>query len=1848
MHRNRAAAAGLLAFAMLCGIGRVAIGARPEFVNAKTIYRPGDKVELRFRYPGHHVYLKRAERFAPSDTPWHDLGMLPIKTRGPNKGVATVVLPPDVGTGYYKLCVAAPGAPYGRRPNLANFLYLAVERTSEKSGSVSFVLPSQRAVFLQKEPVELAVIVKAPGGAGARGSLGVVLEGAGGWKRRIYREKVTVAAGQKTTLRIELSGDLTMALRPGTYRLSAKLADCRTQPVEIEIVSCIDRTHAPIIRWTRHDSGYAGLFGTRANHQRVDVDWSYRAEVQRTLGQSTHGLGFNLFKVDMYLPPLPYSGDVGATKLKLPESVSLPAPDGVYRPWMWRWMMDELLRGRVRFVPETRWAFGGDQPYIECAIPELMAVQDRKMQLITQCLRGYPHFVGLSYSNWHHMSYTNALRGRIEREATEVGKRAPLAQLADGWVFRLDPDGVGRRQKWFAPGLEGTGWKPIRVNAPWEKQGYPDYDGAGWYRTTFEVPAQAKGQRLYLYFKGVDEDPTVWVNGTLVGRRVGMQYWNNPWLVEIGKAVRAGEDNTLAVRVYDRRYAGGIFRGVSLLGSADPLETPRGGVVHMKGTTRVPLAQLGLTRKLLLKRFAKRTRMAISSQDTGGWPGWGIPVPAQGPLNPKEHPEEWKAWVRFLKELPSEVHEGWRRATEEICPHLVHTDAYAHPHNRPVLWNPLYGSCSNGASPVFATRGLDVITSCAIGMDVGEEPMGPFLFVDLYATCRDDGKPIWKVSAGFDNDGGVTEKGNYLRTGLANLSRGAIPCVTDTLSWGRLGLQMNTVDEWTHSGWGRRERVRFLTTLCERYGDVFLRLKPERDVALLMSLTQGCLGKNPGLDAYGMALASLASGYPASMIFEEDILRGKLSPYKVLLVPRQTIELPADVKRKISAWVQQGGRVITDKHTKVKFPGMAQTSCDFGRWEEAVYPNPDSEAATSKKRAARYDYSFSLMHGQGRAIAASRGPILKGEIEKVLLGFARKEKANLDTVISTMRGGQGRYLFAINQKPMFGIYRADRENKGLRYLFPVQQSWTQTHVDRVQVAEGDYAVYDCLAGRAVSLSGRWLALDFRAAEGRLFAVLPRPIDHVRLAVSPRADSGEAVRVRALVCDSKNRAIDAPVPLEVIVTSPDGLERYRVYRASDLRPYEEVFPVAVNHPPGTWRVRARELLSGRYAEAQVDVISKRVKMRVDRLPDTVVLDRGAIANFMATRRGKPVVVPVDTDDSFGARMADAVCKLLQQKGIKARVEPVERIVTGENWMVFANKPENARHRLPPLPYIDEDVVVVGLIGKHELIDAVIDADILTRRISPDYPGRGHGLVAHAWSCFGGHRDAVLVTSWDEEGLKEAVQALRRIAASRKRPELSPVDLVRNEMLPGDFARYLREEKGEALLRPSLLRAGRATKWAERKGAAPGEPFARWMGRCVWCLDIHGGEIAAGTDADDANVFLVRDGRIAGKWWAGARWVHQIGLADGAQRVVVATTEDAHTRCFDRKGKVIWKSFARVLWDTGMNRYAAREWDYFALSADRRRVFVNEAPSSVVCRRAGDGAKVWEYNCDPGTPNLTAFPIRLAASPTRDELAVVVQTNLLDKAKLTPAQWEKVGLRVVRLNGTTGKVLAEWSWESKPADFKDVKFSDTPGANWIPGKVSPRYPSRLTYWRRYPTQVSYISIDSDHEAILLGHCPPSILLFDLEGHPQKGFGSVAVGTRPVWLRPAQGGLKFAAWGAQSQRYKWAVTGFGRENYDLAVFTIGARKTTFVRGAESVSDVAFGKEPERIYVGRWDGAVAAYDGEGKELWRQAIGAGARLAVNEAGDVLAGTSAGELVCMKPDGAVRWRVPLSYFGPAR
>jgi len=92
------------------------------------------------------------------------------------------------------------------------------------------------------------------------------------------------------------------------------------------------------------------------------------------------------------------------------------------------------------------------------------------------------------------------------------GEVVPDISLEGVWKFNLDDD-----LQWKEPDYDDWQWREVLVPAPWETQGFKNYDGYAWYRKKVYIARKYQGERLVLFLGRIDDFDETFFNGNKVG-----------------------------------------------------------------------------------------------------------------------------------------------------------------------------------------------------------------------------------------------------------------------------------------------------------------------------------------------------------------------------------------------------------------------------------------------------------------------------------------------------------------------------------------------------------------------------------------------------------------------------------------------------------------------------------------------------------------------------------------------------------------------------------------------------------------------------------------------------------------------------------------------------------------------------------------------------------------------------------------------------------------------------------------------------------------------------------------------------------------------------------------------------------------------------------------------------------------------------------------------------------------------------------------------------------------------------------------------------------------------------------
>lgn len=525
--------------------------------------------------------------------------------------------------------------------------------------------------------------------------------------------------------------------------------------------------------------------------------------------------------------------------------------------------------------------------------------------------------------------------------------------------------------------------------------------------------------------------------------------------------------------------------------------------------------------------------------------------------------------------------------------------------------------------------------------------------------------------------------------------------------------------------------------LLHQQGDLFTRLEPANEVAILASYPETVFGKRSvgagwwstydhqasQIDStYTAYQYVLFAGHTPRIITEENILRGDLKRFKVLLLCHigqyAKREYGEVLERKIVEFAKAGGTVIVDALTTLKVPSAKKLS----------YAMPNSTFdGTNGSMTDR----VLLAEGTQREIRE-----LKFLLDRCSPVLASANRFGI-LLIPQRSSSLARYFFVIDYLlPSIGL-------SNVRAVPTTCQ---------IRVPADTKVLYDLFEGKRVKLMRKGdsavFTADLTKIEGKLFALLPADPDHLQ--VTACCTQRELIlRARLL---AKGVTVKADLPLEVRVTDAIGEERLHMYRAFTNGTYAYHLPLGVNEHQGLWTVTLREPTTGLTGIVKVKVTT--LKAPICALEPEVRLEPG-VADFLRTFREAKIILQTPTQDHLEAQ-ANRLKAVLAAKGITvsvvrgAKAEDVaeEIVVTdGSKYVAIIND----------YPHIKGAVIVLGLPAENFLLQYLSKENLLPRRLSENYPGPGNAWVGVVYGAFEGG-SPVLIIAGEPAGIEKAVKAL----------------------------------------------------------------------------------------------------------------------------------------------------------------------------------------------------------------------------------------------------------------------------------------------------------------------------------------------------------------------------------------------------------------------------------------------------------------------------------------------------------
>jgi beta-galactosidase len=165
-------------------------------------------------------------------------------------------------------------------------------------------------------------------------------------------------------------------------------------------------------------------------------------------------------------------------------------------------------------------------------------------------------------SSWLNVNLPHdwSIEGHSQLETTEEDK--PVFKIVKGeWKFSQ-----GDNMLWKDPDIDDRSWQVVKLPSTWEEHSnYTSDNVYGWYRRELIIPADLKGNDIFINLGKIDDADETYFNGVKVGGMGSFppdyitawdvfRYYKVPHEI-----IHYGAKNSIAVRVFDGIMGGGIY-----------------------------------------------------------------------------------------------------------------------------------------------------------------------------------------------------------------------------------------------------------------------------------------------------------------------------------------------------------------------------------------------------------------------------------------------------------------------------------------------------------------------------------------------------------------------------------------------------------------------------------------------------------------------------------------------------------------------------------------------------------------------------------------------------------------------------------------------------------------------------------------------------------------------------------------------------------------------------------------------------------------------------------------------------------------------------------------------------------------------------------------------------------------------------------------------------------------------------------------------------------------------------------------------------------------------------------------
>jgi hypothetical protein len=560
--------------------------------------------------------------------------------------------------------------------------------------------------------------------------------------------------------------------------------------------------------------------------------------------------------------------------------------------------------------------------------------------------------------------------------------------------------------------------------------------------------------------------------------------------------------------------------------------------------------------------------------------------------------------------------------------------------------------------------------------------------------------------------------------------------------------------------------------LLQRLGPIFNTMPPTRPpVALLYSLSQFihtqtldrkvCYAHDTehGRNVVFAYLAGKLLQEQFLPVLDEDILDGTLAAEHRAVILTSIDYLDPEVIRGLEHFAATGGLVLLTADSSVSIKGAAKL---------AVAPAwPDAEKVAELKKAGKSNEANELMRlrqalaGAKKLADAIRPRLNAAGIEPPLTS------SEPGIVVTRHSAGDVEYLFAVNATH-------DPEGSPMLGIKPV--------TTKLKFPDDGRTVYDAIRGKLERPSGG--VFTFGPGQMRVFARTRGVIQGVKIGRPDLrrdytlAQSPLHLEFAASVLTGENGVLSGSIPLRILVVDSLGAVRYDLYRATERGTFNFSLPLALNDPPGEWKLSLTEQLSGATGEKRfVLPATPTCPAAAGEVPRAVhwPADRERIFSLFRTHQH---VTLVTGSSAYNSSAAERLEKLLGPWNIRcvtmkaAEANNARSLNPDEarTWvgLDFAGHDQIKPDASNPLAQsgfaVHGPVILLGTPADNPLVKFVADQRFLPYQPDAEsMPGPGRGYVAWQREAIGVNQESISLIAYDAAGMSEAVGTLYEMLA-----------------------------------------------------------------------------------------------------------------------------------------------------------------------------------------------------------------------------------------------------------------------------------------------------------------------------------------------------------------------------------------------------------------------------------------------------------------------------------------------------